>query len=1079
MVARGTDSVKRRCRRVARALGWFAGVALFGGAARLLAADSLREVAANFATPPASARPQVWWHWMNGHISRAGITKDLEAMRAVGLGGVVLFEESDRIAPGPVSYGSAEHWALLGFAASECQRLGLEFGFHNGPGWSASGGPWITPEQAMKHVTWSELHVAGGSTVHRLPAPSTRVNPYKLPEAQLAAVDFYRDIVVIAVPRAATATRLPDWEEKAGFKAYYPAQPELPAAELPAIAAEAVHVLPTMPDADGAVTWTVPPGEWTLLRLGYTLTRRLNAQGPTNGGRGLECDKFSREALDSHWAGFVSKVVDVARADGVRALSTVVIDSYEANSQTWTPQMAAEFARRRGYELTRYLPCLTGLVVGSVGETERFLADFRRTLSDLVQENYYGYFAEKCRAQGLRLAVEAYSYKGVFNDFSVARRADIPMGEFWAGIYKWSQWNTKVSASAADLNGTHLVGLEAYTAGFERAAWRWHPYTLKAQGDYFLSRGGTRFYIQASAHQPWSDAVRPGLTMGPHGIQMNRHNTWWQQSKGWLSYLSRSQYLLQQGQLVTDVAFYYGDNAPQTLRAQPHVTSDHFGLPWDLEGDKMGPDLWLKIPRGHDFHVVDEAVLAEMRVDEGGSIFIPGRARYEVLLLPNDRRMSRATLRRVAELVEAGATAVGPRPVATPGLRGWREEEAALNALAARMWGGIDGQSVTAHTYGKGRVVFGLSMADVLAARGVKLDFEYRDRGSVTPPLIDYIHRRLGAEDVYFISNQRQEPARVRVALRVETSAAPEIWHPETGTIAPAPFWQATSDRRTAVDLDLAAAESLFVVFRQPGAARPDAGGFTAFTRNGAAVESVREAQLGFRGDGWSIAAFAPGTYVLTDNKGGTIQRRAEALPPALDLGRGWTAEFPSPKGSITAEFDRLQPWNESANDDIKYFSGTAVFTRDVELSPEILRSDALLELDLGDVQVIAEVEFNGKSVGVLWKPPFRVDLTVLAKPGRNRLVVKVTNLWPNRLIGDARRLGVTRAESEKRTRTAQFAAPPAWVNDPRAKPPAGTQTYTTMQFYSGEHELTPSGLLGPVILRFGRLLPLPVPRRE
>lgn len=1076
MGAGGTDLGKSRC--AARALGWLAGMALLGGAVPLLPAENLRELAANFGAPPASARPQVWWHWMNGHISRAGITKDLEAIRAVGLGGVVLFEESDRIAPGPVQYGSAEHWALIRFAASECQRLGLEFGFHNGPGWSASGGPWIAPEQAMKHLTWSEVPVSGGATVHRLPAPSTRVNPYKLPEAQLAAVDFYRDVVVIAVPRAASASRLPEWEEKAGFKAYYPAQPErLNAAELPAIPAEAIHILPTMPDATGAVTWTVPPGEWTLLRLGYTLTRRLNAQGPTNGGRGLECDKFSREALDSHWAGFVTKFVEASRADGANALSTVVIDSYEAHSQTWTPRMAEEFARRRGYELTRFLPCLTGRVIGSVEETERFLADYRRTLSDLVLENYYGYFAEKCRAQGLRLAVEAYSYKGVFNDFSVARRADIPMSEFWAGIYKWSQWNIKVSASAADLNGTHLVGMEAYTAGFERAAWRWHPYTLKAQGDYFLSRGGTRFYIQASAHQPWGDVVRPGMTMGPHGIQMNRHNTWWHQSQGWLRYLSRSQYLLQHGQLVTDVAFYYGDNSPQTLRAQPHVTDDHFGLPWEIEGDRMGPDMWLKIPAGHDFHVFDEATLAELRVDEAGRIFISGRARYEVLLLPQDRRMSRATLRRVAALVEAGATAVGPRPEATPGLRGWREEEGEMNALATRMWGKIDGTRVTSHAYGKGRVVFGQSMAEVLAARGVLPDFAYHDRGSAVPPVLDHIHRRIGAEDIYFISNQRNELARVRVLLRTEAQSAPEIWHPETGDIAPAPFWQPAADRRTAVDLDLAPAESLFVVFRDHGGARRDAAGFTAFTRDGRAADPEREARLGRRGGEWVIEAFAPGAYALADAQGRRVEHRVEALPPALALDRGWTATFPTATGPIAAEFDRLRAWNESARDDIKYFSGTAVFRRAVELAPELLRSDAILELDLGDVQVIAEVEVNGKSAGVLWKPPFRADLTALVQPGRNELVIKVTNLWSNRLIGDARRLGITRAESEKRTRTALFAAPPAWVNDPHAKPPEGTQTYTTMQFYSGEHELTPSGLLGPVVLRMGRRLS--APRRD
>lgn len=1025
------------------------------------------EIQNGFIAPPATAKPHVWWHWMNGRISREGITKDIEAIKAVGLGGVTLFEEANRIPGGAVSHGSAEHFALIQFAAEECKRVGIEFGFHNCPGWSSSGGPWITEEQAMKHLSWSEVTVTGTGKLQtvQLPKPPQSNGATEV-AAHMKKSDYYRDIVVIAFPKGARSDwRLPNWESKAGFSAVYGERPSGESAPPGAVlSGSEVRILTGAPDAAGHLQWEVPPGEWILLRLGYVLTGRMNAAAPDT-GEGLECDKLDRAALDFHWDHFVKRVIQTSREGGNDALTTVMIDSYEAQAQTWTPRMAEEFKRLRGYDLLPWLPCLTGRVIGDVATTERFLWDYRRTIADLVQENYYRHFAEKCRALGLKMAVEGYSFKGIFDDFAVSRLADIPMGEFWAGLYKYSQWASKVAASASDLNGGHLVGAEAFTAGFDQAAWRWHPYTLKAQGDYFLARGITRFFFQASVHQPWADHIKPGMTFGPHGIQMNRHNTWWEQSRPWLAHLSRSQFMLQQGRLVADICFYYGDNVPNALRAKSHVTGHWRGEPWTVEAD-MGPDLWFDLPAGHDFHVVNDAVLAEMKVNRRGQIEIPGRACYEVLVLPDDLRMRESTLRIVASLVEAGATVVGPRPVMSPGLQDGPDADRRVQALAAKVWGNIDGSLITSKQYGKGRVVQGEAVAGVLRTKGVMRDFAWVDRGSALEPRLDYIHRRTDDLDFYFVSNQRNAPARVKVTLRAEGSRQPEIWHPETGRMASAVFWQREKDGLCSVDLDLAPAESVFVVFRKPST---DAAGYARLLLNDQAPVSSDTARVTALEKGLLLRAFAPGNYVLMANSGARATWQVASLPAPKDLSTGWVVSFPVRQGSAEKTLTTLVDWTMLETDAMKHFSGTASYTREVEIDAAELTEGVVAQLDLGGVAVIAQVEVNGKDCGTWWKPPFAGDIASVLKPGKNRITIRVTNLWGNRLIGDAKLAGVSKQKRDAAFRRNPFAAPPAWVEAGAPFPDASVSTYTIAPHYSEEDPLASSGLLGPVTLRFGR----------
>ena len=1072
--------------RIATAVGGLiGGLGLLLSAADVGAAEArtLAQLEASFIAPPDAAKPFCWWHWMNGHISPPSITRDLEAMRAVGFGGFTLFEESDKIPRGPVASMSPEYFAAWKFTAAESDRLGLEWGFHNCPGWSSSGGPWITPEQAMKHVVCSETKIHGGAAAPLIPLaqPSANFDPYDLPALKRQPVDWYRDIAVIAFPTPADdAWRLDGWINQAGFVTNHRARKRPKAAGAPAAAAidpQRIVVLTDKLDASGRLAWSPPAGEWTILRFGYVPTGHKNHQPPDDAS-GLDCDKLSRDAVDFHWAHFVERVLAAARAGGARRLDTVLIDSYEVLTQTWTAAMPAEFRRRRGYDLLAYLPCLTGRVIGDAGRTEKFLHDFRRTISDLVVENYYGHFAEKCRRAGLRLAAEAFGYDSIFDELAAAAKADIPMGEFWSGIQGFHHWSMKLAASAADLNGRHLVGAEAFTAGREQAAWNHHPYSLKALGDYFFCRGATRFYIQANAHQPWADAIAPGMTLGPHGINLSRGETWWRQSPAWLAYLARCQSLLQQGQLVTDVALYYGEDAPATLWPKPHVTADRYGIPWNVDGD-LSPDFWQRAPDGHDFHVLHAEALLTLRVNAARELESPHGCRYRVLVLPDDDRMSPAILAKLEEWVEAGATVLGPRPRRSPGLAASAGEDAdaLVRARANRLWGAIDGAKIKRQQTGQGSVWFGATLGEVLAASGIEPDFRYAElaRGDSGKPVkLDYVHRRGDGWEFYFVSNQRNEPASARVTFRVAGNA-PEIWRPETGEIAITPPWQRTA-QGVAVVLNLGPAESCFVVFRATVPARTT---IASVTHDGRDAIGRAIAQIAIAGDHVSLRAFAPGEFAAQAADGRRAAARVAALPAPRDLSEDWTWTFPPGRGApAQAKVARLASWTEHPDAGVKYFSGTATATKEFDLSAAELANAPAIDLDLGDVRVIAALKINGRDFGVLWKPPFRVDVRAALRSGRNTIAVEVTNLWRNRLIGDARATGFTKAEA-RRSMQADYFAIPAWLARGEKNPDARAVAFTPPRYYGDSDPLVESGLLGPVRLIFGQTVELTLPREN
>jgi hypothetical protein len=1068
-----------------------------------------------FLNPPDSAKPQTWWHWMNGNITKAGITADLEAMKQIGLGGATIVNADCGIPRGPVEFMSPEWRDDFKFAIAEGNRLGLELTVENCAGWSSSGGPWNTPENAMQKVVASELALTG---------PTNFSETLPLPPAKL---DFYRDIAVLAYPVGAEPLlKIKNFGRKitmdigggVGQTEALSDRDEIfnPAGAVPR--REMIDLTSKL-TADGKLNWQVPAGKWMVLRFGYTPTGVKNHPA-AYGGEGLECDKFSKAALDAHWAGFMQKVLDDIKPLGGQGLAGSLVDSYEVGGQTWTKNFREEFKQRRGYDLLPYLPVFTDRVVDNPAVTERFLWDLRRTIADLFAENYFGHFTELCHQHGLISAVEPYT--GPFDSMQSGASSDFVMGEFWSGSS--GHPSVKLASSIAHVYGKTYVGAESFTAspGPHSGRWQEDPYSLKTLGDLMYCQGLNRYVFHRYAMQPWTNTF-PGMTMGQWGFHFERTETWWHPGKAWIDYIAHCQYLLQQGRAIQDVAYFTGETAPVEMR----------------QGNPA-------LPLGYDYDAVNADALRTATVHSGRIVLASG-ANYAVLVLPpNDANLTPATLQHIRELVRAGATVVGPRPQHSPSLTDYPKCDAQVKKLADEMWGKCDGTSIFENHFGHGRIVWGKSLGEVLADQNLKPDFEFQ--GATGNSHLAYVHHVAGGADIYFVSNQRRQFDTAECTFRV-AGKLPELWHPDTGVIEPAAVWS-TADGRTKVRLNLDPAGSVFVIFRHAadaadhviavsgsatanhvgpkleiqhavyaatdGSAEMDVtaklselardGQLTVTVGNDAfgrdpAYEHVKELRLDYSLDGqpshtnvaenemlvlpasstiglapaWETIATPDGSAVVKvwgnanlalDTAGGKILHADAAdVPSAQEISGTWNLTFPPNWGAPPAvTLDKLISWTEHTNDGVRYFSGTATYAKDIEISADRLTAGRELWLDLGAVKNFAEVSLNGQDLGILWKPPFRVNVTAAAKRGVNKLVVKVTNLWPNRLIGDEQ------LPDDREWKGKELKTWPQWFLDGKPSP-TGRLTFTTWHHWTKNSPLLESGLLGPVTLHTAEII--------
>jgi hypothetical protein len=1083
--------------------------------------DKLKQ---GFENPGNEARPRVWWHWMNGNITKDGIRKDLLWMNRVGIGGIQNFDaalSTPQIVEKRLSYMTPDWKDAFRYTTRLADSLLMEMAIAGSPGWSESGGPWVKPEDGMKKIVWTATRVKGGSSNIVVPKPAGVTGPFQnipiMPEFGTSDGNsnqkgFYKDIAIVAyklpdadkslselnaivtssggnfsllqltdgdlgttslLPRDTTAgfawiqfafpqrqtikaitmvgggsagnfgfggdpkdsRKLEVSDDGVNFKVvcvipmgaiaeqtitipatiakYFritvknPPRPVNPGASLglgdmgtskdpggtpiaeivlhtadyinmfeekdafapvgdlnkkistsanDVVATTDIFDLTDKLNADGTLIWTAPPGEWNVVRFGYSLMGITNHPASPE-ATGLEVDKLDPIAIINYFENYLDQYQSATGGlmGSKGGLQFMVTDSWEAGAQNWTANLPSEFQKRRGYNIIPWLPVLTGQVVKSADASERFLFDFRKTLSEMVSEYHYDGLTKILAARGMKRYSESHETGRalIADGMEVKRTAAVPMSALWTPnpfINQNDQTphtvDIRESASVAHIYGQNLVAAESLTAlGIGGTAWSYCPENLKPSADLELASGLNRFVIHCSTHQPVDDKI-PGLGLGPFGQWYTRHETWAEQAKVWNDYLSRSSYMLQQGKFVADIVYFYGEDN--------NITS--------LFGKKPPA-----IPEGYNYDYINSDALINMLTVKDGKLITKSGMRYSVLVIDSSAvKMSLPALRKLSALVKAGATVTGVKPKSTPGLA---DDQNEFNNLVSEIWS-------SSHA----KVTEGKPIVDVLNSIGITPDFTYIKPQSNTKLL--YVHRKKDNTDIYWVNSRTSNVEDLEATFRVD-GKTPELWFAETGKTEPLSY--TIGNGFTKVKLHMEPNDAYFVVFKDK------------------AVKA-------------------------------SVELPAVNVKKLATISGEWTINFQKDRGApASVKVEKLSSWSDNSDSGIKYFSGTGSYTKTITVPAEWFSKDAELWLNLGDVKNLAEVFINGKSLGVLWKKPFLVDITHALKTGENKLEVRVTDLWVNRLIGDAQ---------------------------PNT---AHKITYTTMPFYQANSKLQPSGLLGPV----------------
>ena len=831
---------------------------------------------------------------------------------------------------------------------------------------------------------YTSFHRADAPDIHAIPETRTRFfrlswqGPVKL---VLRQVNWSSEPVISSL------------ESKSGeFGRTFVSEPVLPDESGKVVPPDQILDLTCHLDAKGTLSWTAPfGGSWTVVRIGYRNTGKKNAPAAPE-VTGLECDKFNPEAIAFHFDHYAREIIRDAAFANSKNLTGITFDSWEATSQNWSPVFREEFRKRRGYDVMTCLPVFAGFMVGDRDLTDRFLRDVRQTMSDLISETFFDTMRELANKYGLKVSSEAVGSDGagtmVCDPAQPYLHVDIPMNEFGDQL--------KIASSAAHLMGKPVVALEAFTQG--RANWQNCPSSMKARGDFAFCQGVTRFVFHTYAHNPDIDKINPGPAFGPYGIPLSRGQTWWKMGKEWMAYISRCQFMLQQGKASADVLYFYGEEPAGPIR--PSMEDQGF-------------------PRGYDYDLLPPETLIKDLSFRNGSLTMPVGTTYKVLVLRNSDHMTPEAAEKIMKLVYAGATVLGPRPKRSPSLRNYPQCDKIVEKIGKEVWDNCDGKTITQHAYGKGRVFWGITLKEVLDAISLPPDFSVDGAGEGTD--LQFIHRKEGETDIYFVSNvadsmymagsigEHWNPVSHAVdftaGFRV-TGKKPEIWDPVTGSIKDALSFR-QENGRTFLPLHLDSHASLFVIFSKP---------------------------------------------IPADGKG-IAERNDPELHQKLLMEGPWKVKFTPGWGAPgSVEFKKLEDWSKRPENAIKYYSGTANYS--ISFDWERPLSTAVF-LDLGRVEVIAGVRLNDKDCGIVWTPPYRVDITKALKAGRNDIEIRVANTWLNRLMGDG--LGI-KMGSEKRTWTT---CNPFTVDPELTVPEISTRS---MLYYKDlKREPVPSGLIGPV----------------
>jgi hypothetical protein len=695
-------------------------------------------------------------------------------------------------------------------------------------------------------------------------------------------------------------------------------------------------------DNDGNLHWTPPAGDWVVVRIGHTSTGQTNATG--GAAKGLECDKFNAAAVKlqfDNWFGKIFEKTDPVLAKEV--LKIFHVDSWECGSQNWSNNFAAEFKKRRGYDLMPYLLVMTGVPVDNAAASEKILHDVRTTIAELVNDVFYVTLKKLSTEKGCKFSAESIAPTFVSDGLLHYKNVDIPMGEFWLNSPTHDKPNDMLDAiSGAHIYGKNIIQAEAFTT--LRMDWSEHPGGLKALGDRNFALGINKMVLHVFTHNPWMDK-KPGMTLDGVGLYFQRDQTWFKQSKAWIEYLTRCQALLQMGKPVVDIGVFTGEEVPRRsvlpdrlVNVLPGIFGkekveaekkrlENTGQPLRQISDGVthsanmaDPEDWIDPLNGYKYDCFNPDVLMQMKVVDG-RVVTPGGASYAVLVIPGKHpmnpngTMSVAVLNKLKQLANAGTKI-------------------------------IIGKDYISSFNGNKNVVAAPYTDSSFAKLGVQKDVEVIEGKNAA-----WTHRKAGNTDIYFISNQKNIDQHVNLRFNIKGRDF-EIYDPVTGDRLKSYTFSIDNNNYIHCEFDLAANQSLVVVFKGK----------------------------------------------LPQNK------MAPFIPPAFvenikTLNSGWQIHLKKNDEQMVFKTDSLISLPDFKNDDVKYYSGTMIYENKFTYKPDSKLKSVSIQID--SIFNIATIVVNEINCGTLWTPPYSLDITKALKPDENKIEIEVTNTWHNRLIGD------------------------------------------------------------------------------
>ena len=534
--------------------------------------------------------------------------------------------------------------------------------------------------------------------------------------------------------------------------------------------------------ADGTINWDVPEGDWIILRTGMTPTGTVNSPASPE-ATGYEADKMSKKHIEKHFNSHMGEILKRIPEADRKCFKVVVQDSYETGGQNFTDGFLDEFKLKYGYDPIPYLPVYQGMVVNSEQSSDRFLWDMRRMVADKVAYDYVGGLREISHKFGLHTWLECYGHWGFPSEFLMyGGQSDEISGEFWSEG-ELGDIENRAATSCGHIYGKTKISAESNTCG--GGAFSRYPGTIKQRGDRFFAEGINNTLLHVYISQPYEDK-NPGMNAW-FGNEFNRKNTWFSQIDVYTQYLKRTNFMLQQGLNVADVAYFIGEDAPKMTGVTDPA-----------------------LPVGYQFDYMNAEVIEKFMTVKDGLIILPHGTQYRILVLPKLETMRPELLAKIKQLVNDGAIILGPAPKRSPSLQNQPAADQQVKLLASQLWGDVDGKTIKSRKVGKGMILNGLDMKEAFALIGCPPDCALPEDRS-----IHYGHRTIKDGEIYFVTNQTAETKLVTPEFRIK-ERIPELWEATTGSIRNLKAYD-QKENSTAVPLKLAPYESVFVVFRKSG----------------------------------------------------------------------------------------------------------------------------------------------------------------------------------------------------------------------------------------------------------------------